>query len=72
MSDTSQGRAQLFGRAIPDILKEVRRTKWKEEVIGPLGIHVKIAVSTISYVVRTLFLSFTSVPFINLCHMESF
>ena len=64
MSDTSQGRAQLFGRSIPDILREVRRTKFKEQVIGPLGMHVKIAVSTF-ILCCTFFISILHICFIH-------
>jgi hypothetical protein len=51
MSDTSQGRSSLFGRSVPEILQAMRNTRFKDEVIGPLGMHIKIAVST--YVVRS-------------------
>lgn len=45
MSDTSQGRSSLFGRSVPEILSAMRNTRFKDEVIGPLGMHIKIAVS---------------------------
>ena len=50
MSDTSQGRSSLFGRSVPEILSAMHNTRFKDEVIGPLGMHIKIAVST--HVVR--------------------
>lgn len=45
MSDTSQGRSSLFGRSVPEILQAMRNTRFKDEAIGPLGMHIKIAVS---------------------------
>ena len=45
LSDSSQGRASVFGRNVPDILRAMKSARFKGEVIGPLGIHIKITVS---------------------------
>jgi hypothetical protein len=34
----------MFGSKVPDVLQDMKRAKFRDEVIGPLGLYVKIAV----------------------------
>ena len=45
LSDSSQGRASVFGRNVSDVLRAMKNTRFSGEVLGPLGIHIKITVS---------------------------
>mmetsp|Transcript_12716 Transcript_12716/g.12359 ORF Transcript_12716/g.12359 Transcript_12716/m.12359 type:complete len:1152 (-) Transcript_12716:632-4087(-) len=41
-SDTNQGRSSSFGPKVPDILRAIKNQRFKGEVIGPLGVHIKM------------------------------
>ena len=45
LSDTSQGRAAAFGRNVGEVLQDIKKGRFSDEVMGPLGLYVKIAVS---------------------------
>jgi chromosome segregation ATPase len=38
----SNSRAAMFGRQAPDILLHISRTRFHGEVVGPLGLHIKM------------------------------
>ena len=42
LTSNDQGRAGLFGQYVPAILQRIQATRFKGEVIGPLGMHVKM------------------------------
>jgi hypothetical protein len=40
----------MFGSKVPDVLQDMKRAKFKDEVIGPLGLYVKIAVCVCHFI----------------------
>ena len=34
----------MFGNRVPDVLQDMKKAKFRDEVIGPIGLFVKIAV----------------------------
>ena len=42
----------MFGNRVPDVLQDMKKAKFRDEVIGPIGLFVKIAVCLKHLVMR--------------------